>query len=87
MLFAALQVLGLGVQGRDKKLYQGKAKRILKRLAINGNDSICFAVHKSSNFDCNLISKIGNFVRSMSASKKRKILDDGRMFSDEWFLR
>jgi len=46
-----------------------------------------FAVHKSCNFNCNLVSKIGNLMRNMSTSKKRKILDEGRMFNDEWFVK
>jgi len=46
-----------------------------------------FAVHKSSNFNCNLVSKISNLMRSMSSSKKQKIRDEGRMFNDEWFVK
>jgi len=38
---------------------------------------VCFAVHKSSNFNCTLVSKIDNYMRSMSCSKKRKILQKG----------
>jgi len=42
-------------------------------------NSICFAVHKSNNLNCDLVSKIGNFMRSMSCSKKQKILHEERM--------
>jgi len=60
---------------------------MLERLAINDNNSICFAVHKSSNFNCNFISKIGTLMRSMSAWKKQKMLvGEGRAFNNEWFL-
>jgi len=48
---------------------------MLKRLAINDYSSACFAVHKISNFNGNLVSKIGNFMRSMSCSNKTKILE------------
>jgi len=43
-------------------------------------NSICFAVHKSNNLNCDLVSKIGNFMRNMSCSKKQKILHEGWMF-------
>jgi len=71
----------------DRNLQQEKGKRMLQKLAINDSNSICFAVCNSSMFNCNLISTIGKFMRSMSCSKKRKILDEGRMFRDEWFVR
>ena len=35
-------------------------------------------------FHCNLVSKIGNFMPSVSCSKKRKILDEGGC--DEWYF-
>jgi len=60
---------------------------MLQRLAINDNNSICFVLHKNSNFNCNLVSKIGKFMQSMSCSKKRKILDKGRIFKDKWFVK
>jgi len=69
----------------DKHSQQDKGKRMLKRLPINDNN-ICFAVHKNSNFNIILVAKIGNFLRSM-CSKTRKILDEGRMFNDEWFMK
>ena len=61
-------------------MQKDKRRRILQRLAISDNNSICFVVHKSSNFNCKLVSKIGKFMRSMSYSKKRKILDEGWMY-------
>jgi len=71
----------------NKNLQQDKWKRMLQRLAINDNNSICFVLHKNSNFNCNLVSKIGKFMQSMSCSKKRKILDKGRIFKDKWFVK
>jgi len=59
---------------------------MLNRLAINNNISICFAVNKSSSFNCNLVGKIGNFLRSMSRSRNRRILER-RMFNYEWFVK
>jgi len=59
---------------------------MLKSVAINDNNSVCFAVHKSSNSNCNLVSQIGNFMGSMSYWKNRKILE-GRMFNGEWFVK
>ena len=53
---------------------------MLKRLAIDYNNSIRFAVHKSNNLNCDLVSEIGNFMRSTSCSKKQKIFHEGRMF-------
>jgi len=76
-----------GGRQSDKNLQQDKVNRMLQRLAISDNNSICFAVHKSSNFNCNLVSKIVNFMRSMLCSKKRKIIDEGRVFKDEWFVK
>ena len=70
----------------DKRLQQDKGKTTLKRLVINDNNSICFAVQKSSSFDCNLASKIVNLMRSMSCLKKRKNLE-GRMSDDEWLVK
>jgi len=35
---------------------------MLKRLAIN--DIVCFAVHKSSNFNCNLVTSIGKLCEA-----------------------
>jgi len=67
-------------------LEQDKGKKMLQRLATN-DKSICFAVHKSSDFHCNLVSKIGKFMRSTPCSKKRKIIDEGAMFKDEWFVK
>jgi len=48
-------------------------------LAINDNNSIWFAVRKSSNFVFHLVSKIGDFMRSMSCSRKLKVRDEGQM--------
>ena len=50
---------------------------MLKSLAINDNNSICFAVHKSNSLNCNLVSKIGNFMRSMSCPKNEKFFMKG----------
>jgi len=38
------------------------------------------SVHKSSSCDRNLVSKIGNFMRSMSCSKYQKNFDEGWMY-------
>jgi len=61
----------------DKNSQQDKGKGMLEGLAINDNN-ICFAVHESSTFSWNLMSR---------CSKKRNILDEGRMFNDEWFMK
>jgi len=45
---------------------------MLKRLPIIDYSSVCFAVHKISNFNGKLVSKIGNFMRSMLSSNKTK---------------
>jgi len=37
---------------------------MLKRLPINDNNGICFAVYKSGNFNGNLVSKLGNFTKA-----------------------
>jgi len=60
---------------------------MLRSLTIDDNNSTCFAVHKNNNLNCNLVSKIGNFMRSMSCSQKRKILVEERMFNDELFVK
>jgi len=65
----------------DKNLQQEKEKRMSKRLPINDDSSVYCAVHKSGNFNGTLISKIGNFMRSVSCSKKTKVLDGGRHFT------
>ena len=62
----------------DKNSQQDKGKGVLEGWAINDNNNICFAVHKSSTFSWNLIPR---------CSKKRNILDEGRMFNDEWFMK
>jgi len=48
MLFVAVQVLGLGMQAERENSQQDMGKRMLKRLAIDDNNSICFAVTKAS---------------------------------------
>jgi len=62
----------------DKNSQQDKGKGMLEELAINDNNNICFAVDESSSFSWNLISR---------CSIKRNILDEGRMFNDEWFMK
>jgi len=62
----------------DKNSQQDKGKGMLEELVINDNNNICFAVHESSSFSLNLISRF---------SKTRSILDEGRMFNDEWFMK
>jgi len=85
MLFVVVQVLGLEMQAEREKFAAGQGKedrcdpnrtRILKKLPFDDN-SICFAVHKRNNLNCDLVSKIGNFMRSMSCSRKRKFLMKG----------
>jgi len=48
MLFVAVQVLGLGMQAEREKFAAGLGKRMLKRLAIDDNNSVCLAVNKSN---------------------------------------
>ena len=52
--------------------------RVLKRLAIDDNDSICFAVRKSSNFNCNLVSqRLAILYEACLLRKNEKLLMKG----------
>ena len=47
---------------------------MLQRLAISDNNSVCFAVHKSRNFNCNLVSKMANLCDACRVRKNEKFL-------------
>jgi len=87
VMFVAVQVLGWECRQKEKNSLQDKGKRMLKRLAIDNNNNLCFPVHKINNLNCNLVSKIGNFMRSMSCLQKRKIRHERRMFNNELFVK
>jgi len=85
VVVCGFESVGIGNLGRVIKISNRTGERWCW---INGQSMIiivylCFAVHKSKNFNCNFVSKIGNFMQRMSCLKKWKILDEGWMFNDE----
>jgi len=75
LLFVALRVLGLLNVWRMMKVRSRKKKtRMLKRLPINDNKSVCFAIHKISNFNGSLVSRLAILCEACRVRKKRKIL-------------
>jgi len=67
------RVIKIRIRTRERGCWKGWQSMI---------KNITFGVHESSSFNCNLVSKIDNFMRSMSCSKKWKILVEGRIYND-----
>ena len=76
LLFVALRVLELwDCMENDKSSQQEKKIRILKRMPINNNNRVCFAIHKISSFNGSLVSRLAILCEACRVRKIRKILE------------